>query len=497
MTVLAPSGAQGVFDFTMELFVRSDPCNGLQPAYYDTWALKARTITGPGLPEMVTLRSYKLQLPGNERGKWVSQTRADGTQIRERYGTDPASDERKLLQRQVLDPAGQVLRDEQHTYLHGAAGGPFMFRVGRSLGLMSGQFLAGTLTAMKTSQVMQDGDTYDASFDGFDRYTRAHTFTYSGPSGLRTELREYHDSAIPWVLDQVLRVREASTGRVTAEYAYDAMAKPVASYRAGVLQQAVVYGAGGNVAAVRDGIGNATMLKEWHRGVPQRVVNADGTSTQMRVDDNGWITAVTNASGHTTSYGYDPLGRVNEIRPPADNNAWLSTALSFRQMPVAEFGLGPGHWRVDTAHGSRRDETYLDALWRPVVTRSYDANDMAATERLVRTMFDSEGREVFRSHPARTSDAPSGIWTQHDSLGRATSTGEDSELGVLLTTYSYLPRATVLRTDPAGHNTITQFHAIDAPDYEKPSHIIRPDGSRIRITRNALGLTTDVAQSAN
>lgn len=50
MTVVAPSGARGVFDFEMELFVRSDPCNGLLPPHYDTWSLKRRTVTGLDSP---------------------------------------------------------------------------------------------------------------------------------------------------------------------------------------------------------------------------------------------------------------------------------------------------------------------------------------------------------------------------------------------------------------------------------------------------------------
>lgn len=497
MTVTSPSGAHGVFDFAMELVIRSEPCKGLQPHHYDTWALKTRTISGPGLPTMVSQRDYRLDLPGNDSGKWVSERRPDGIEVRERYGTNPASDERKLLQRQVLDAAGQIQREEEHTHLYGGEGAPFPLRIGRSLGLMSGQFLAGTLSTIRTSEVRQDGDTYNVSFDGFDRQTRAHEFTYSGPSGTRVESRAYYDSASPWVLDQVQRVTEVSTGKVTAEYTYDARAKPTAAYRAGLLQQRVEYAADGNVSSVRDGNGNLTSIGDWHRGVPRGVVNADGTATRMGVDNNGWITSITNPSGHTTAYVYDALGRVNEVRPHADANQWLSTTLSFRQMPVDEYGLGPGHWRVDSAQGSRRDETYLDALWRPVMARSYDVNDTAGTLRHVRTMFDTEGREVFRSYPARTGDASTGVWTQHDAQGRVTSTGEDSEHGVLLSTYTYFPRATVVRTDPAGHTTITQFHAIDAPDYAKPAHIIRPDGSRIRINRNALGLTTDVAQSAN
>ena len=497
MTVTAPSGAYGVFDFEMKLFVRSDPCNGLQPAYYDTWALRTRTITGPGLEPLVTRRNYALRLHDGALGKWVSVERPDGSELRERYGTNPGLDERKLLQRQILDGAGQIQRDEHYTYLHGGEGSPFARRVGRSLALMSGQFLAGTLSAVHRSQVHQDGDTYTVSHGGFDRHTRAHTFDYTGPSGTRSEIRSYHDSADPWVLDQMQRVSEASTGKVTTEFAYNAQAKPVAVYRSGLLQQRVEHAADGSVSVVEDGNGNKTRVGEWHRGVPRRVVNPDGTTNLMGVDDNGWITSVTDQRGFTTNYRHDALGRVSEVIPHQDENGWLKTTISFRQITGHEYGLGPGHWRMDSAQGGRREETLLDALWRPVVSRSYDANDVAATIRYTRTAFDRAGREVFRSYPGRSDALVSGSWTHYDGLGRVTSIGQDSEHGVLLTTYVFHPNATVVRTDPAGRNTISRFEAYDAPDYEKPAHIIRPDGSQIRINRNALGLTTDVAQSAD
>ena len=495
MTVVAPTGARGVFDFEMELFVRSDPCNGLQPAYYDAWSLKRRTITGPGLATILTTRAYKLQLPGG--GRWSSLTKTDGTQVRERYGADPGLNERQLLQRQILNPAGQLLRDETYAYTFGSETGPFARRVGRSLGIQSGQFLAGTLSALSESQTVQDGDTYRTLYSDFNRNARASRVTYVGPSGTKAEVRAHVDTSTPWVQDQILSVTEAATGKVTTQYTYDAMAKPNAVYRAGALVQSVVYGADGSVSVVADGKGNQTRIEDWYRGVPRRVINPDGTINGMTADANGWITSTTDALGQVTSYMYDPMGRTREIQPPVDANQWANTVVSFQQSSVDEYGLPPGHWRVDTTHAARRQETYLDALWQPRLVREYDANDPTNTQRFVRTDYDTEGRQTFTSYPSRESSVSTGTWQEYDALGRKTSSAQDSEQGLLITSVTYGSNATTTVVDPAGHQTITRFDAFGSPDYDKPAQITRPDGSKISITRNAFGLTTEVAQSAN
>ncbi|MGE8588264.1 MAG: hypothetical protein ACN6OD_02525 [Alcaligenes sp.] len=495
MTVGAPSGARGVFEFEMELFFRSDPCYGLSPSHYDTWSLKRRTVTGPGLSPIVTTRGYNLQLPGD--GRWSSQTRADGTQVRERYGSDPGLNERKLLQKQLLDSTGQVRRDENYTYTFGSETGPFIRRVGRSLGIQSGQFLAGTLSALSESQSSQDGDTYRVLYSDFNRNARAGRVTYIGPSGTKAELRSHVDTSNPWVQDQVSTVTEVATGKVTVRYTYDAMAKPSAVYRAGALVQSVTYVSDGTISLVADGKGNQTRIEDWYRGVPRLVTNPDGSTNRMTADANGWITSTTDALGQATGYLHDPMGRVSEIQPPVDANQWTKTTISFRQMPVDEYGLSPGHWRVDNAQGAHRQETYLDALWQPRLVREYDANDPAGTQRFVRSEYDTQGRQTFTSYPSRESTVASGTWGDYDALGRKTSTAQDSEQGLLITTVTYGSNATTTVVDPAGHQTITRFDAYDAPDYEKPAQIIRADGSKVSISRNAFGLTTEVAQSAN
>ncbi|HGM5043367.1 TPA: sugar-binding protein [Stenotrophomonas maltophilia] len=495
MTVGAPSGAQGVFDFEMELFVRSDPCAGLQPSQYDTWSLKKRTITGPGLPPMVSAREYSVQLPGV--GRWSILRKPDGSEIRERYGADPGLDERKLLQRQTLDVGGRVVKDEQTSYIYGAAEGPFPIRVGRSLGIMSGQFLAGTLSAVSETATTMDGDNYKVSYSAFNTKARPARVEYVGPSGSRGEVLEHFDSSAPWVQNQILKSTEASTGKVTLEYSYDSMARPVSISRAGALVQQVAYAADGTIGAVIDGRGNVSRVEDWYRGVPRLFTQGDGFSSRMTVDGNGWITSMTNQLGFTTSYQHDPMGRIREIVPPVDENQWQKTTISIRQMGTAEYGLGPGHWRVDNIFGERRQETYLDALWQPRLVREYDASNAGATQTYIRNDYDHEGRKTFTSYPLRDSNPVAGVWTEYDVLGRKTSEARDSEKGLLITSLQYGANATVLQTDAAGRQTSTRFEAYEAPDYAKPAQIIRADGSKQSFRRNAFGQITEIAQSAN
>ncbi|UKE55027.1 hypothetical protein [Xanthomonas graminis] len=98
MVVNAPTGAKGVFDFEMTLFIRNpEACEGPQPPYYDIWSLKRRTISGPGLSTMVTSWTYDARPAGDTaRGRWVSRLQPDGVEVRERFSIDPTLDERKL-----------------------------------------------------------------------------------------------------------------------------------------------------------------------------------------------------------------------------------------------------------------------------------------------------------------------------------------------------------------------------------------------------------------
>jgi len=495
MTVSSPSGATGVFEFAMQMFFRSDPCNGLLPSSYDVWSLTRRTITGPGLQPHVVNRNYNLGVPG--RGRWVSRVLSDGVEFREHYATDPGLDERKLLQRQILNAEGQVMRVETNTYQFGSTNGPFAQRIGRSLGIMSGQFLDGVLSAIDRTTIQQDGDTYTTAYSSFDRSARAGVTTRTGPSGTRSEQRQFRDSASPWVLDQTDKVTELGTGVVTNQYEYNALAKPTVFRTMGRVQQRLSYAADGTISQVQDALGIATNVSNWYRGVPRLVTNPDNTSNTMEVDDNGWITAQTDELGLVTRYLYDAMGRTREVQPPVDANQWQKSVISVRQVAADEYGLAAGHWRVDTTQGSARQETYLNALWQPLLVRTYDSDNPALTQNFVRKNYDGEGRELFSSYPASTHTTASGVWTEYDALGRKVASSQDSERGLLITTQTYTSNTTVITTDPRGHQSISRYEAFGVPDYSRPLQITRPDGSKQTTVRNMFGLPTEISQSAN
>ncbi|WP_414496198.1 sugar-binding protein [Stenotrophomonas maltophilia] len=498
MTVTSPSATTGVFEFEMNMFLRSDPCNGLVPSSYDVWSMKRRTLSGPGLAAQVVRREYNLDRTGTAGpGRWVNLIQPDGVEIRERYGTDPASNERKLLQRRIIDKTGQVIRDESNSYVFGSASSAFPQRIGRSLGIMSGQFLDGVLSALSSSSVSQDGDAYSVTYSAFDRVARPTVTTQSGPSGTRSQKHQFYDSATPWVLDLPSQVTELSTGIVTHQYVYNALAKPVEFRETGRVKQKLSYASDGTISQVQDALGNTVLVSDWYRGVPRLMTNPDGSTRKMEVDDNGWITAEINELGLATRYQHDTMGRTREIHPPQDAAQWAKTFISIQQVPSEEYGIAPGHWRVISSHGAAREETYLDALWQPLLVRSYDSGDVAGTQTFIRKAFDSEGREIFSSYPARDATAVTGEWTEYDALGRKTSSSQDSEKGLLITTQHYTSNTSVVITDPRGHQSTTRYEAFGMPDYSRPLQITRPDGSKQTTIRNVFGSPVEISQSAN
>ncbi|NEK70714.1 MAG: type IV secretion protein Rhs, partial [Xanthomonas perforans] len=121
------------------------------------------------------------------------------------------------------------------------------------------------------------------------------------------------------------------------------------------------------------------------------------------------------------------------------STAWNSTAQTFERVGSDEYGIGAGHWRQTVTTGNAQKITYFDALWQPLLTREYDAANLAGTLRTKRFAYDHEGRAVFASYPSSTEAASTGIWTEFDVVGRPTAVSQDSEQGLLTTITQYLP----------------------------------------------------------
>jgi YD repeat-containing protein len=334
------------------------------------------------------------------------------------------------------------------------------------------------------------------------------------PTTYRVEDTVYHDDSVRWILGQV--AQRTVDGIVAAQTTFDANAQPWKTYAFGKLQQTLTYNADGTLATVADGNNNATAFASWKRGIPQSIhfpatpESPAGATRAAVVNDQGWITAVTDEAGFATSYAYDTMGRISQVTYPAgDTVAWAPTTSVFEPVAGAEYGIAAGHWRQTVSTGNARKLTYFDALWRPLLVREYDSANVAGTDRYAATAYDNASRVADAAYPLGTAPTlasdgtwrvsgvrPNGVRTSYDALGRPTSVVQDSELGLLTTTTQYLTGFQRRTTDARGHATTESFMAWDTPDDALPVQVDAPEAVRTTIARDAFGKPTAITRGA-
>ena len=323
----------------------------------------------------------------------------------------------------------------------------------------------------------------------------------------RTEVITYHDNTSKWVIGQIASVTcaasvPASTScngdDVMSQTSYHATtALPTATYAFGKLQSSMTYYADGTLNTIKDGRNNTTTLSSWKRGIPQAIQFADGTSQSAVVNDNGWITSVTDENGYATGYTYDTMGRLSGITyPTGDSTIWANSTRSFAPVATAEYGIAAGHWRLTETTGNAVRITYYDGMWRPLVVREYDSANLSGTQRFVRTTYDAQGRVSFQSYPSNTSSPGTGVWTEYDALGRVTSISQDSELGLLSTLTTYGAGFTTTVTDPRGQSTTASYMAYDQPGTDLPVTVNAPEGQVTTISRDPYGKPLQLSRGA-
>lgn len=321
--------------------------------------------------------------------------------------------------------------------------------------------------------------------------------TAYGQTHTQTETISYHDDQTSWILNNISA--RSIDGVFTEQTSYDAItATPLQTWSFGKLKKTLTYNQNGTVATVKDGKGNTTSFGGWKRGIAQVITLADGKSLSAIVDDNGWVTQITDQAGYTTNYAYDAMGRLASIHYPAgDTVAWTPLSQSFVQVQISEYGIPAGHWRQTINTGAATKVTYFDALWRPLLVSEYDANNPSGTQRFVGYEYDHEGRSVFASYPSASSNPDKGNWTTYDALGRQVSVSLDSEHGLLTTTTAYLADASgayTLVRNPRGGEVRTWYQMFDQPSYDAPVRITQPEGAITTIARDALGKPTSITR---
>jgi RHS repeat-associated protein len=329
----------------------------------------------------------------------------------------------------------------------------------------------------------------------------------------KAETIEYKNDLSLWVLSQPQRTTVDGVETARIEYGWKAM--PEKTYSFGKLKQSVTYNSTGTVASgqigtihvAADGLGQATTLTNWKRGLPQLVTHADATSMSASVDNNGWIAWTADENQSRTCYSYDPMGRLIRVIYMSetavnvcDASKWANTTKSFVQSAVPNYGLPVGYWIQTESTGQKRTVRHFDALWRVVLEEKFDNANIAATRSMVVRRYDIDGRLEFQSYPVSTlstiNDASlKGTWSEYDALGRTTSVTQDSELGPLTTLTQYQAGFTTKVTNPRSQVTTTSYLTYDEPTRDWPILVSHPQGAYTHIARDVFGKPSQIRRS--
>lgn len=280
----------------------------------------------------------------------------------------------------------------------------------------------------------------------------------------RTDTLVYEDNKTLWVMG--LPKSSATEGVLEYEHTYDARALPVQTKAFGKIKYKATYHADGTLATVSDGRDSPTFdttvtYVTWKRGIPTLVRYPDLETKAAEVNNLGQITSVTDENRFKTCYAYDSMGRLSGITYPSETLAntcnttdWNALGRTFAMVAAPEYGLAANHWRETVTTGNSRKEVFYDALWRPVLTQTYDAANVAGTLSQTVARYDANGRVVFQSYPGTgitdfQQGSLTGTRTTYDALGRQTEVVQDSELGFpLRTTTRYLKGLRTEVTNP-------------------------------------------------
>lgn len=509
-----PSGAVGTFTTQFVVHQRygaPDQCLPLEdkqagsasfasyfvwPKKWKTQALVNKQISGPGLSPLSWAYEWRYgeaDVGADAKAVYVTDPRAVVT--RYTYGARFNVNEGQQLRVQEGWDGTQALRTTSQRY-RDPAGMPYPEPVGQS-DVLSLDPLTVRHRPVDRREVLLQGQSFVWQAQTFDDLARATQITRSGPAGSRAEVSTYADHLGLWVLGQIASLQSGSLTPLENEYD-SATALPVRTKKFGLLQNSFAFNSDGTLSSRTDARGNTTQFSHYKRGHAQQVNYPDGSSESAVVNDIGLIESITGAAGYTTTYGYDAIGRLASVNPPS---GWTGSSFVFEPVDSAEFDLAAGHWRHTTSKGSARSVIYFDALWRPLMSRSWDDADEGNTRKVTVTQYDSQGQVAYVSYPQRDiasiSANPPGTRNSYDALGRITSTSADSELGQLSHTTEYLDNFVKRQTDPRGKSSTTSFWALDNPQEALLAGSVAPEGVNLAITRDTFGKPLSITRSGS
>jgi YD repeat-containing protein len=350
-----------------------------------------------------------------------------------------------------------------------------------------------------------NSDAYWLTVAAFDAFARSRDVTRSSSLGYAVSERStFQDDVARWVIGLPLQTDNLKTDDLSqietvSRNVYDSTTLTLSErYRFGRKVMGYGFNASGQLTSFTDGNGKTTQFDQYYRGIPRSIRYPDGKSQSITVDDLGQITAITNQAGDTTSYGYDAVGRLGAVSyPQGDTTSWNGKTYTYDYVTGSERGVAANHWRRTVRQGDRIQQTYFDALLRPVLTDVYRASD-GGLRVSSRTDYDWQGQKSFVSYPYNGSpligSMSEGTRTVYDGIGRPVASTQTSEQGDLTTSTAYISAGARQVTDPKGNVTTSRFQAFDSPSLDNVISVAAPEGVTQTIERDVYGNPRKISQ---
>lgn len=243
-------------------------------------------------------------------------------------------------------------------------------------------------------------------------------------------------------------------------------------------------------------------FNNYKRGIPQSIkrsarkgaAEGDVHTASRIVDNNGWITSITDFNGNTTGYGYDAIGRLAYVDSPNDSHNWLDTLFSWSQAEGGTPKRTEKHCRLNAAKNgcegevSFNREIQFDGLLRPTLTKETDNT----ITRYQNQSFNAYNQPLFTSYWSASATETAGVTRTYDGLQRLDSLVQTGQ-GTI--DYDYLTGNKIKVTDAENNVTTTTYLAYGKPSYEKATKIESPEGVTTDIDVNIFGNITSIKQS--
>ncbi|HKT29756.1 hypothetical protein [Dyella sp.] len=429
--------------------------------------------------------------PDNRVTRFTSSNRTDAT-------------EGQLLFVDIDRSPNDILRSVAFSYSNG--GGAYPRSLGVAANSRFNNLALASLTPLARRMVTQEGfySTEWIAFNAFGQPTQVrYSNSITGQPPLERRI-DYVNDLPHWVLGLPQSVVNPADNTTISQNVYDlGQVTLKESYQFGLKQATYTYDAQGHVTSVTDDNGLTTQYQNYVMGKPVTTVFPDGTKEESWPDDFGNIAVHVDRAGATTNADYDSMGRiVRAHRPASDGVTWNDITYSYTFETQGEWGVAPGHWRVQEDHGDAAQFTFYDALmhpiWRSERSNATDGNAWSTQRR----DYDWRGRLRFASYPLRGMQDMSALnqgthYDNYDALDRLLSIRQDSEQGPLSTTIKYQigGGGSTQITDSKGARTTTTYQAFGDPDNRFVLKVDAPEGISQTIQRNSYGQPLNLTQS--